>query len=91
MLFRKIESFIKNWLQSDNNKILVIDGARQIGKSYIIRKCGQELFENYIELNFVEDKQDKHNCLIERMVAVEQSTKSAHHRLDYIEEHKYYQ
>ena len=60
MLFRKIESFIKNWLQSDNNKILVIDGARQIGKSYIIRKCGQELFENYIELNFVEDKQDKH-------------------------------
>lgn len=38
----------------------------------------------YIEehIKRLEDKQDKHNCLIERMVAVEQSTKSAHHRID---------
>lgn len=34
-------------------------------------------------------KQDKHNCLIERMVRVEDSTKSAHHRIDNIEEHCY--
>ena len=41
----------------------------------------------YIEehINRLELKQDKHNCLIERMVAVEQSVKSAHHRLDNIE------
>lgn len=32
-------------------------------------------------------KQDKHNCLIERMVRVEDSAKSAHHRLDNMEEH----
>lgn len=30
----------------------------------------------------LEKKVDKHNCLLERMVAVEQSVKSAHHRLD---------
>ena len=30
----------------------------------------------------IEKKQDKHNNLIERMTIVEQSTKSAHHRLD---------
>ncbi|MEI8127973.1 MAG: hypothetical protein WCG95_00015 [bacterium] len=30
----------------------------------------------------LEKKQDKHNNLIERMVKVEESTKSAHHRLD---------
>lgn len=30
----------------------------------------------------LEKKVDKHNCLVERMVAVEQSTKSAHHRMD---------
>lgn len=57
MLFRKIEAYISNHLKSNSNKILVIDGARQIGKSYIVRKVGKELFENYIELNFVEDKQ----------------------------------
>lgn len=41
----------------------------------------------YIEehIKRLEDKQDKHNCLIERMVAVEQSIKSAHHRIDSLE------
>lgn len=44
----------------------------------------------YIEehINRLEEKQDKHNSLIERMVAVEQSTKSAHHRIDIIQELK---
>lgn len=39
---------------------------------------------SYIEehINRLEEKQDKHNSLMERMVAVEQSTKSAHHRID---------
>ncbi len=32
----------------------------------------------------LEKKVEKHNNLVERMVAVEQSTKSAHHRLDKI-------
>ena len=56
MLYRKIQSYIENYLQSDSNKILIVDGARQIGKTFIIRHVGQRLFENYIELNFVEDK-----------------------------------
>lgn len=33
-------------------------------------------------INQLEVKQDKHNNLIERMAIVEQSTKSAHHRID---------
>ena len=37
MLFRKIESLIEDHLQSDSKKILLIDGARQVGKTYIIR------------------------------------------------------
>ena len=55
MLYRKIESFIRDHLESKNNKILLIEGARQIGKTYIIRKVSKELFENYIEVNFVSD------------------------------------
>lgn len=38
------------------------------------------------KLNALEKKQDKHNGLIERMVVVEQSAKSAHHRLDTMED-----
>ena len=55
MLYRKIQPFIEEYLKSGSNKVLVIDGARQIGKTYIVRYLGTQLFENYIELNFVED------------------------------------
>ena len=55
MLFRKIESLIENHLKSDSQKILLIDGARQIGKSYIIRHVGTKLFENYIEIDLMQD------------------------------------
>ncbi len=61
MLYRKIEKRIVNHLQSDNNKILIIDGARQIGKSYIIRKVGQELFPSFIEVNMETDKVGNQN------------------------------
>ena len=37
------------------------------------------------QIKRLEEKQDKHNNLIERMAVVEQSTKSAHHRIDKLE------
>lgn len=48
---------------------------------YIAFKIGK--FEE--KLTAIEKKQDKHNDLIERMVRVEDSTKSAHKRLDLLE------
>lgn len=55
MLFRKIESLIEEHLRSDSAKILLVDGARQVGKTYIIRHVAKRLFENVIEINLVED------------------------------------
>lgn len=55
MLYRKIRSYIEEYLKSDEDKILLIEGARQIGKSYIIRDVGTELYGNYVEINFVVD------------------------------------
>jgi predicted AAA+ superfamily ATPase len=55
MLYRKIENLIVSHLKSDLKKILLVDGARQVGKTYIIRYVGKKLFENYIEINMVED------------------------------------
>lgn len=49
---------------------------------YVAYKMGK--FEE--KLNALEKKQDKHNNVIERTVAVEASTKSAHKRLDEAEE-----
>ena len=55
MLYRKIESLIEAHLKSESKRILLIDGARQVGKTYIIRYVGNKLFENFIEINMVED------------------------------------
>ena len=55
MLYRKIKSYIEEHLKSNDDKILLIEGARQIGKSYIVRNVGTELYDNYVEINFVAD------------------------------------
>ncbi len=55
-LYRKISQDIESHLKSGSNKILVIDGARQIGKTHIIRHTAQALFKNYIEVNMEADK-----------------------------------
>lgn len=55
MLYRKIEATIELHLKANSKRILLIDGARQVGKTYIIRHVGKSLFENFIEINMVED------------------------------------
>ena len=55
MLYRKIAAEIEQHLLSDSKKIMLIDGARQIGKTYIVRHVGKKCFENVIEINMVED------------------------------------
>jgi len=47
MLRRKIQKTIQEYYRSSSNKILLLDGARQIGKSFIIR------YEAIIRFNFI--------------------------------------
>lgn len=55
MLIRKIEAQIEAHLESKSQKILLVNGARQVGKTFIIRHVGQKLFEHVIEINMIED------------------------------------
>ncbi len=55
-MYRKISKYIEEYLTGNTDKILCIDGARQVGKSYIIRELAQKHFENYIEINMADDK-----------------------------------
>lgn len=55
MLERKFASFLECFLMEKPNKILLVNGARQIGKSYIIRHVGQKLFPHFVEINLKED------------------------------------
>lgn len=69
MLYRKITKRIEEYFTSGSNRMMMVDGARQIGKTYIIRYLGQKLFKNYIEINMEEDK------LSERLFAEVRTTK----------------
>lgn len=55
MLERKFTSFLTNFLTEESNKILLVNGARQIGKTYLIRYVGQKLFSHFVEINLKED------------------------------------
>lgn len=56
MLKRKIQLTLKEYFSSKRDRILIIDGARQIGKSYIVRHEGKAFFSNFVEVNMINDR-----------------------------------
>lgn len=52
MLKRKATAYIKNWIITKDKKCLVVQGARQIGKTYIIERFAEENYEELVEINF---------------------------------------
>ena len=52
MLKRKIYDKLVEWKNTKNQECLLVKGARQIGKTFIIEKFGKEKYESYIYLNF---------------------------------------
>ena len=54
MLKRKAESKIRRWINNSSNALLV-SGARQVGKTWTIRKCLQESGCNYLEINLIRE------------------------------------
>ena len=57
MLERKFTPVIIDFLKQESDKILLVNGARQTGKSYLIRYVGKLLFKHLIEINLKEDKE----------------------------------
>ena len=54
MLLRKAEKEINSWIQSSNTALLV-NGARQVGKTWSIRNCLRENGSDYLEINLIEE------------------------------------
>lgn len=55
VLYRKAEKTIRDFLSQETDKVLIVCGARQVGKSFLIRRVGRELFKNFVEINLIED------------------------------------
>lgn len=47
MLRRKFYDVLLNWKKSKKNECLLVNGARQVGKTFIIEKFGQDQYEKY--------------------------------------------
>ncbi len=58
MLKRKFTDYLEQFLNTEKDKILLVNGARQVGKSYIIRYVGKKLYKTYVEINLKEDKEN---------------------------------
>ncbi len=59
MLKRTIEQELLDWKCDENHKALLVTGARQIGKTYSIRKFAKENYEYFVEINFIENASAK--------------------------------
>jgi predicted AAA+ superfamily ATPase len=53
---RKIENTLLKWKNNDNALPLMLVGARQTGKTYIVEKFCKENFENMVQLNFLKEE-----------------------------------
>ena len=54
---RKYLTYLKDWLCSESRKPLVIRGARQVGKTWLVRYFCQLQEKRLIELNFEKEPQ----------------------------------
>ena len=54
---REILNDLIKWKNSENRKPLIIHGARQVGKTYIIKEFGKEYYDNLIYVNFETNKE----------------------------------
>lgn len=52
---RFIDKYLVQWKNRDDRKVLLLRGARQVGKTYSIRKLGKG-FPYFLEINFESDK-----------------------------------
>lgn len=54
---RKAMDKLKAWKMNPIRKPLILRGARQVGKTYLLKHFGEEEFSNYHYINFEEDQQ----------------------------------
>ncbi len=52
-MYRKAEQVLKNWQENTQKRALLVTGARQIGKTYIIREFGKSNYKHFAEINFI--------------------------------------
>jgi len=59
MLKRKAYDFLLEWKRTKYKECLFIKGARQVGKTYLVERFGENEYESFIEINFIKNPKEK--------------------------------
>lgn len=59
MLRRKIYDDLVNWKKTKRKECLLIKGARQVGKTYIVDRFARQNYKSYIYINFLQNPAQK--------------------------------
>jgi hypothetical protein len=59
MLKRKIYDELLAWKEKKSKECLLVQGARQVGKTFIIQEFGKKTYASYIYLNFYQNPEHK--------------------------------
>lgn len=54
-MIRKIASLLEEWRSKQKHKPLILTGARQVGKTWLMKELGANHFENFVYINFEKD------------------------------------
>ena len=68
-MYRKILNYLEEWKKSEYRKPLILQGARQVGKTYAILEFGRRYYENVAYFNFETDP--KLNATFEENISPE--------------------
>ena len=82
-LDRKVDKLLLAWKQEEHRLPIVLNGARQVGKTEAVRHFAHACYLNFIEINFVEQPEYKGilldgfsaDAIIKRMSLVNPSLK----------------
>ena len=53
---RKALELLKEWKTDEDRKPLILKGARQVGKTWLMKQFGRECYEDYFDFNFDEEE-----------------------------------
>lgn len=56
MLRRKAYKDLLKWKSEHRNKCLMVKGARQVGKTYLVREFGKKEYKSFVEINFIKQQ-----------------------------------
>lgn len=83
MLFRKVQKQIIDWI-NNSSKALLVTGARQIGKTFIIRETLKDLNCDYVEFNLIKQPE-----LIEVLTGLNNDANKFIERLTLVSDHDF--